>query len=331
MHKSIATPIELPVIESLSPQNQFEGVFLPKAHELEDLNIPTTKYPVEERIGGSIVRSTVEVPDKLLDPHPVVYAHGYFGFKAAYSELRHATARNGKIAVTYHPPRSQNMLTAFHSTHIISPQKLLIQAVIGAMRGTERLLEDIGTEHDKFDLSGHSMGGRSATEAAHRNDGLVRSVILNEAAGLEEHDLAMMISRLPKFFKKELIPAIIKKEFAHNRTGDIIKQSAHYMLRNPYKTLLEGIIVADCDIRDRVSDLGNLGIKTAILVGQSDTLISAERTAEKSMGISDIFAHYDAKEANHIWAQTHPLETALTHKQILSALHPIASNLRLVA
>lgn len=313
-----------------SPQDQLEGVFYPEVLNEDDLNIPTTRYPGVERIGGSIVRSTIEVPDVILDPHPAVYAHGYFGFKAAYSKLRNATARNGKVAVTYHPPRTQNILASIDRKHF-SPQRLLVQAVIGAMRGTERKLEELGIEYSEFDLSGHSMGGRSATEAALLNKDKVRTVTLNEAAGLEDHDLLMMLSRLPLFMKKELVPAIVKNEFGRERTNDIVRQSAYYMLRNPYRTLLEGIIVANCDIREKVKNLGEFGIKTAILVGQADTLISADRTIAKSQGVADIIASYDALEANHIWPQTHSLETALTHHKILAKLHQDTSQIRLAA
>ncbi len=302
------------------------GIFLPEGL-YEDLNLPTTLYPGSEIIANAEVRFTIEVPEDILDPVPMVYAHGYLGSEGAYSDLRNATARNGKIAITYDAPRTQDELSEFHPKHRNKPVRLLGQSVWAAMRGSLKAaaLYDLPME-EVFDISGHSMGGRSASLAALRHPDYVRTVVLNEAAGLEPHNtLTMLLERVPKFLKNEIRPAQL----------GLATGSLGYVIRNPFRTLSEGIAVSNCDIRAEVRRLGDLGIKSAIVVGESDNLIPGNRVARYSgEGVADIFAMYDDPRADHLWPQKRPLEVARTMTQLLERLHsdtPATDDNRLVA
>lgn len=316
----------LPNYELLPDEGPLGGAFVVDestfAHA--DIEIETKTGMYDKGLGGAAVYFTLHKPkdsQEITDPTPFVSVHGYCGFEVLYEEFAKAIAQNGRPAITYSAPRIQPGLTSLNPKHVLHPERLLTQAVIGVMRGSRELLATEGYDFDRFDLSGHSMGGRSATAAALLKPHEVRSVVLHQAAGLEEHNLPMMLSRIPAFLRKELIPAMVGSEFAYKRTRDIVNQVRHYILDNPTKTVVEGVVVAGCDIRDDVARLRDNDIASAILLGKSDTLISAERTARFSRHIPDIFALYDDPKANHLYSLTHPRETAMTHLQVLEALH----------
>lgn len=290
------------------------GVFLTDPNLYEDLNIPTRIEHGIEKIGGAAVELTVEIPEEILDPHPLLFAHGYCGPQEAYAKVRKATARNGKIGITYGTPRTQENYASLHPTHLGNPTRLLAQAAWAAMRGSRKMSDKVGIDLSqvRYDLSGHSMGGGSAVRVAKRHKDLVRSVILNESAGLEPHNTIMMLGRLGGFARNEL------KE---SRDAALLLKSILHVMRNPVKLVAEGIAVSNCDIRKDVSQLGNMGIKTAAIFGLGDSLISAEKSFAHSDDIPDFFALYDDPRAHHLWPQTNPFEVAMAHKQMLERMH----------
>lgn len=277
-----------------------------------DLGLPTAERTCSTSIGGANVNVTIEVPDEILNPYPVVIAHGYCGSKHAYDALRNALARNGTVAVSYDSPRIQKIAAALHPTHINKPAQLLSQAIWGATRRSMQMADELDLPiHNRYDVIAHSMGGRSATLAAHHRPQFFRSVLLNGAAGLEPQTLPMMVGRLPRF--------------SHELRGtdpSIILGSMSYIARNPVKTAAEGIAVARADIRQKVRELGKLGVSTAIVVGRDDFLIPAERVAKGSgVGVADLFAVYGDQDAGHLYLQKKPLQAAMAQLQMLQLLH----------
>ncbi len=306
------------------PQDILEDVFIPDQNQFNDLAIPSEAFQAisEEKRGGAVTRFTVQIPETILDPVPLLIVHGYCGPEVIYEKFREAVAANGKPAITYRPTRTQDMSAAFSRQHRLHPERLLTQTALGALYGSAKLLKKKGHAPDAYDISGHSMGGRGATKVAHLHPEFVRTVILNEAAGLDGHSFTDFLSqRFPAFVAKELTPALLNSQFAYRSSRKIVMQGAEYILKNPYKTVSEALTAGGCDIKEDVSLLGKLGVASSILVAESDTMISAAGTARKSGHASDLFAVYGDPKANHLYPFTHPLETALTHLQIIEALH----------
>ncbi|MGI9028222.1 MAG: alpha/beta hydrolase [Candidatus Saccharimonadales bacterium] len=312
---------DLRLIEADQRNDEHDGgIYLPNP-EYKDLAIPTTVYRGQEIIGGASVKFSVEVPDEIIDTVPVVYAHGYCA-KEAYPKLRNATARNGKTAITFDTPRVQKNLAGLHRKHILSPERLLAQAVYGAMRGASRIADETEIDTSVFDLSGHSMGGRSATLAALQHPNRVRTVILNQSAGLYDHSFGDLVQRIPAFGKDDLIPAMRSGELADlYEFGGLALNGLYYIVRNPLKTAVEGISISNSDIRPDVKRLRDIGIKTAIMIGEADNYISGKKTREESAGLADVFVIFSDPKANHLAPQKMPLMVAAAHAQVLKRLH----------
>src|SRR5689334_13896609 len=58
-------------------------------------------------IGGTSIKFTFEQPLEAQDSVPLLLVPGYGGIKPAYRELRKAVVAEGKPAVTFKPPRTQ--------------------------------------------------------------------------------------------------------------------------------------------------------------------------------------------------------------------------------
>lgn len=302
---------DLTVVENYSSLPS-EAVFLPQAG-YEDLGIATTVHRLTERIGGARVNITLEIPDEILDDTPTMIAHGYCGTEGAYAPFRNALARNGKVAGTYDTPRVQANFGSLNAKHFNQPTRLLSQSAWAAMRGTMKFASDQKLElKNEFDLIGHSMGAPTMTRTALKHPEHVRSVLMNEGAGFEPNNTLSLLGRVPAFAIKELPSADPR----------IIAGSAYYVMRNLYRTASEGMAVSNCDIRESVQKLGQLGIKTAIMFGQGDSLIHAARAARFSgEGVADKFVIYSRENADHLYLQKHPLEAAMAQLQILDTLH----------
>src|SRR5690606_31547163 len=85
-----------------------------------------------------------------------------------------------------------------------------------------------------------------------------------------------------------------------------VRDILHYVGRNPWRTAAEGLAVGSGDIRDKVSLLGSMGIKTAALQFQSDHFFPVEGVREHSAERFDIFRVFPDPEANHMWPQLQP-------------------------
>ena len=298
-----------------------EGLFYETNTEpVVDLDIPTTIFTGVERIAGASVPFTLEVPDDVLDEVPLGIVHGYGGVESAYAGFRNFVARNGKPAYTYDPPRYQHWWTNLHPDHLTHPDKLLGQAAWAATKGVMRT-PNTGLSVSHVDLSGHSMGGPSSTSVAELKPDYIRTIIYNASAGLDGHDLKTMIKdRLPRFGVKEGLPAIINQEFVLHEIEEA-KFALHalgYWVNNPYRALSEGIIVGNCDIRDRVKALSDLHIRTGIIACLDDELVSAEMTEKYMSESADEFV---ILPYGHLAPQKHPKEVGDAHLKILDAIH----------
>lgn len=257
------------------------------------------------------------VPDEILHRNPALFTLGYFAPECAYSDIAEVFARNGWVAFTHAPASPQQLLARFNRSHFGKPSRLSSQALWAVMRGGVRLAHELGVDIDEeFDISGHSRGGQTATNVAlHRPDS-VRSVILNEPAGMYDHNTLELSANIRPFIKKEM--------------GDLplgmVLRGARHMLSDIPRIACEGIDVSNCTIRERVQQLGELGIRTAAILGPDDTLISTEKIIELDQ-ITHLEAFYEGPdgEVDHTWPQTNPVEAGFAQMQLLELLHQDAS------
>lgn len=283
--------------------------------------MPTAVHSGHEKIGGAHVHFKVEVPEEITDPNPLVIAPGYLSWEA-YDDVRNAVARNGKIAITF-DTSPQERLSWLHPSHVFRPSRLLSQSVYAAMRGARKIAEHTGMPDEKFDLSGHSMSGRSVVEAALLHPHLVRTVIPNQSPGLYKHNFIELAVQAPALAKNEMLPTLtsIEKQERSKLIAMGLKGVVHHVV-NPYRTATEGISIGNCaDLRPRLALLGELGIKTIIMVGQSDGYISAHKTKNNSLDAADMFVTYSEWRAGHFAPQVYPLMVAQAHAEALRRVH----------
>lgn len=249
----------------------------------------TRRVQGRAKVAGAIVGYTLEYPlEEITDPVPALVVPGYGGVKSVYSNVRRAIAESGKAAITYRSLRSQSLAAAIRRRNL-NPASLPMRAANGVMSDVQETIDDDLFDFSTFDLVGHSMGGFVsvclAKSLAERNSDRVRSVTMVASAGLEDHNTLSLLGRVPRFIKDELIPALplLQREYGIATAAEAL----HYVYRNPGRTFLEGLAVSNCDIRDKLSSLGELGVRTAILNFKSDRLISNQTTAQEVGHIVD--------------------------------------------
>lgn len=304
--------------ESFMPENHERprpgGIFVPDLQLYENLDIPTQVFPGRRKIGGGVVKLTAEVPEQIIDPVPALLFHGYCGSERAYEALRHIIAQSGKVAITYETPRVQNRLASLHPKHLGKPARLLSQAPWIIMKeGLEgpSKVADIDLTECRYDAYTHSMGGHTSVSLAELHPERFRILYLDQPAGLEPHTTPLMIARLGNFSNHEL-------RKIHDPA--LVAHSLRLMTRNPLKLAAEGIMVSNCDIRDGLQRLGELGIKTAAMFGRNDSLISAHRSILHSSHIPDLVGVHFSPQAHHLWPQTNPFDVAMAFRQALNLL-----------
>lgn len=309
------------------------GLFLPE-DRTESLNLKIDRFSTELKIGTGNVLVTMSVPS-IMNPlsNPALIKHGYCA-KLAYDEFRDELARNGKPAITVETPRDIN-IAGTHPKHLFDPLRQHAQTVWAGMKAGVLLAEEARIDiPQKYDLIGHSLGGSSVTDSAYEHPGWVNSVILFEAAGMYKHSTASLAKNLPLFFAKEMLPLMREKQDAteYINSAKLVLNSLKYITCNPLRTALEGISISNRDNRPKFMELGKLGIKTAILVAESDTLISARKTWESNGNdTADIFATLVDQKANHLAPQRQSVAAALATLQILDRLNGTNEHLDIAA
>lgn len=262
-------------------------------------------------IGGTAIRYTYERPEEPSDPVPLIVTPGYGGIKPAYRHLRNSLATHGKPAVTFRPPRTQSMVASFHPRHVFHPDRLLAQATSAIARDVIMrygLVEDF----DQVDAVGHSMGGPAVVSAALHKPEHFRSVTAMASAGLDGHNLLDMARRGPGVLRDELVPAVKYIRSRHDIRS--MRDIVHYIGRNPWRTVAEGLTVGSGDIRSRVADVGRLGVRTAALQFPNDKFFPVDGVREKAADLFDHFREFPDPQANHVWPQLAP--EAVAHELV---------------
>lgn len=266
------------------------------------------------KIAGAEVIYTYEEPGEVVDPVPLLLTPGYCGIKSSYRQLRHHIALQGKPAISYRPARTQKFPASFQLSHLRDVTKLPSQVAWGVMR-------DVAEQHDKnlFDIAGHSFGGKTATDAANHKPEYVRSVLLVASVGLHGPiGLKEMRSRGRTCITGEIVPNL--DQLARQGEARMALEAVHYIVRNPLRTLREGIAAGSCDIRRDVANLRQLGIKIGGLLFPADSFFHPEDVERHSGYLFDVLKQYADSSAMHVAPQ-------LTPKPVAQALMDITREL----
>lgn len=267
------------------------------------------------RIADAVTHYTITEPhpDDVEDPIGILIVNGFGGIKEAYTDLDTTFALNGRRSISFKPIRKQGFRGRLDIRHRVNPLKLHSQGAYAVMRAVQ---EEHGIE--QFDVAGHSLGGVAGTDVARHHPNLVRSLILMGSAGLEDHNLAVMASRVPAFLRDELVPAlpILRERYG---SSTIVKEF-EYLLESPSRTLTEMVAVSRADITNRVRLVGQLGVMTAALQFNEDRLFFTENVRAKSAWAFDEFRVYSDMLAGHIAPQIDPEGVALETLDIIQVL-----------
>lgn len=264
-------------------------------------------------IAGAAIEWTYERPETVTDGIPLIGLHGFGGVKSSYREFRSQVAQRGKSAITYRPARSRGYIGDADLNNVRNPGKLLSQAAWAVMRDVKNTTGDT-----TFDASGHSMGGYTLTQLAKHKPEHLRTAIYVGSVGLDDHSVPQMLGRALRFVNKELRPSGL----VSGRDQRIALEGLHYLVRNPVRTVAEGLNAAGCSLKQDIPNIRAAGIKTAALQFELDTFFPTHRVTEES---AHLFDHYEVLEnptANHIAPQILASEVAEAHMNILKKLHP---------
>lgn len=279
--------------------------------------VPTDRLHGVARIAGAKVEYTLEQPvepNGMASQVPILLAHGYGGIKTAYQQLRSHIAQSGKPAITYRPARSMGLVGDLDPRNLLHPEELSGKAAWGVLRD---IRDSLG--YEQFDLAGHSMGGRTVADIAVRKPEHVRSAIFIASVGLDEQSVPRMIGRALHFLPKEL-PSVARRSIWDSR-GRIAMESLHYIIRNPQRTLAEGLSAAACNLRAHIEELDEQGTPTAGIQFQNDVFFPFDTIKQASEGLFDVHHVYDNERSDHLTPQADPRGVALAIQRVLDELH----------
>jgi pimeloyl-ACP methyl ester carboxylesterase len=305
-------------LTSIRPHPEHEGVFI-----FERGDIATHISQGVVHIGGAAIKYTLEEPLEIEDPTPMLLVPGYGGIKPAYKELRGAVAQLGKPAVTFRAPRTQKRFATYHPKHLLHPERLLTQSVIGI---TKNVIDRWGEKRGftQLDIAGHSMGGPAIVGAGIIHPELFQTATAVASAGLDGHNMFVLAGRVKGVVTEELAPLI--KDVRVARDYKTVLHMAHYIGRNPWRTTTEGLAVANCNIREEVVTLGNLGVKTAALQFASDQFFPLDGVVAHSGDRFDHFREFPDSQANHMWPMIDPEGVAEELVSIVALLKKLPSS-----
>lgn len=259
--------------------------------------------------GCGPVDYTYERPlEMVTDEVPLLIEHGYIGIETGYRKLRGQIAQSGKPAVTLTPARVPSLGAALDPDYFLHPGALASRAAYGVLSDVQERYD-----HDVFDLAGHSMAGWTISALAKRHPGKIRSATYVASVGLEDHSTLSLARRLPDFAFHEVLPNLSALAGEHDPA--VILEFLHYIWRNPYRTAVEGVGLSNCDNRPTIVEIGNAGVKTAILNFANDRLICNKTTqAEMEDKVDHCETHPD-ESLGHLAPNLQPeiVATRLTH------------------
>lgn len=258
------------------------------------------------RYEGARSRYTIEQPNRPLSDLCFLLVPGYMGVKGLYQKQRHATAEAGFTAVTFKPPRTQDLAHSLDPRHLLHPDRLLVDAV-------EALMLKLNYKHgfERFVLPGHSMGGPAALRAAMRQAQLVEKVILVGSAGLTGHNIGKLALRMPGVALNEVWK---HRHSLRENTTSIIRREAEYVGPAVMRTIGEGVSVANVNIVGDIPVAQAMGIAVDTQQFASDEFFPEHLARQRVGEVVDTYHVHPDSTAVHVWPQVDPIATA--HDQL---------------
>lgn len=277
---------------------------------------------ISHTMSGLAIQANVYIPEEIVDPKPLVVLPGYFGCLKDYSDYCAAVAEHGKVAATLELPRVRSMLrTVLDVKDIADPQKLPTQSAHGLLQALESQEDEIGVSFDSVDIEGHSRGGPTSLLYAQRFPERVNSVTLDSPAGLEDHDIFLLASRLPAFFRNDVFEGIKNGEMSHLFDRKGVLRTASHLLLNPLRTASEAFDISKRDTRVPLKNVKNHEIPVGLSVLGHDDLIDADNTISRSGHLVDFINYLHDPRLRHLAKQRHPRAMAYLYiREILPKL-----------
>lgn len=243
---------------------------------------------------------TVSMPSTVAARRLTVGVGGYGGIELIHNVFRDASAaENDMPMVTFDPLRHGE--GAFRD-----PQRIhadTIAAVIEDVLLSEAVLDLPGgnlLDCNQVNLAVHSMSGISGMRRARQHPEEIHSVNLVEAVGAQPRvGVAGFVRRVPGSLRKEIVPALLSKEFHHNAsTKEVAKDLFEYF----FSVMAAGEILScgAADIADDLEQARAEGVHVSMLYGENDTLIPA-LPAIRALG--NRVNYWEIADMNHLAPQ----------------------------
>lgn len=253
--------------------------------------IPTEILRGKTMVGAATLYFTAETPVELSDDVPILFVQGFMGPELVYENLRHASTQHGRRAITVGRAGWQRPCAILGKHHRLRPHTVTEQSPWAVVKALGE---------DEVDVVGHSLGGPIGVGMALRRHDHVRSLTLLGPAGVTDDNLLTLGLRLPAAAAeiKRGLPSMYKSYGLRGALAIL-----DYVYKNPARLVGEAITAANSDIKPGLSQLGELGVKTAIGAFTKDCFFDEADMRKNSESIVDIFEDIEANRAGHIAPQ----------------------------
>lgn len=247
-----------------------------------------------------------------------VNVNGLAAAKPSYRRVREASAQLGKPSVSLAAKQNLPAIDLLAPRGIFDTERYRQEAVSATLDDIQKHFGD----DVRFRLKGHSTGGRTSVAVAEDSPERIESVTLVNSAGLVEgQSIKDYVARLQAFYNDEVLPNwdILRHDFSRPK---VLADFVWYNFGNSIRTGVEAVSISNADIRSRVVQLGDLGIKVAIMDAPADRLTPNSSVATTLGTLVDHYSMHPHSEIGHLGPQVHALEVAMEYHAIDRVLHP---------
>jgi len=259
----------------------------------------TFKISDRVRQGGVIVDFTLRGFVNPRSDRRTAIVPGYGGPKLVYGPLREgfASAERGDTA-NIRQPRTRPFPYSMNAEEISNPAKLSKESVVVVIDELRRRYPG-----QKVTLVGHSKGGGDVVDATMQRLEDVEDIVLLGSNGLEaDQSVVQMAKRAPKIVRQEGRSLLKMRQDSTFRT---LSQAAFHMLRNPLRTLSEGLEAGNRDLMaGEIATIRQAGIGVHAIHLELDQFFPVEIAGRDAAPLVDTFSVIEGLD--HLGPQTHP-------------------------
>lgn len=259
---------------------------------------------------------TIRAVSHVASRRSIVVVPGFGGIKPVYGDFRDEIAKaTGSNTTSYRQPRSQkpkSVMRFVDST--LHPEKLGKQSVVAMID----VMRDIYPDQ-KVTLIGHSMGTPNSVDAALRRMDDVEDIIMVGGGGLEKgQNVGRLTKRMPAIARGE---GNSVREMPREDAINIGLQALYHVVRDPWRTLGEGIDVGSRDLMvDELATLRAYGIGLHAVQLENDGFFPTDIARQDAEPHVDSFSV--VPDVDHLAPQIYPRIVAEHIAEILSDKRP---------